>query len=204
MKINEINYTAGIRQLQISQEHLIANAKVIGDLDSYDVWLYDDGHFQAYFTCEDGSTVNGLIILNHNILHGIKNYTNIRGMITMLIGFVTHRLGMKIVIGKDEPLTQEGINWLCSLIKAHGNGLTITDQTGNLPNPDDIYNEWATAMKSDSHRGGPTEIFIEYRMKRRLPTKQDNFNEGRSLMPPVWFIGDQHWINICNSERGLC
>jgi hypothetical protein len=184
--LTEIDYTPGIEPLQISFEQLIASAKVVGDIDNRDVWLYDDGNSNVYFTCSE--EVDGLIILVGNKLHGVRNYSGIPGLITMLIGFVTHRLKMKVIIGSDEPLTSNGIDWLCSLVRAGGRGLIIKDRTGDTPDADKLHQEWVTAMKSNGP--GPTEITIESLMTRKLNTKEENLLEGK-LMPTTWFIGDE-------------
>ena len=185
--INEIDYTPGIEPLQISFEQLFSNSKIIGNMDLRDVWLDDDGSFQAYFTKTDDN-VDGIIIMCGNKLHGIRNYSGIPGMITLLVGFVVHCLGIKIHIGKDEPLTSNGLKWLCSLLRAGGRGLTITDQIGNFPDADQIEKEWVTAMKGTTH--GLTEIFIESKMTRKLRTKEEWLSEGRTLTRNTWFIGD--------------
>ena len=104
----------------------------------------------------------------------------------MLVGFVVHRLGMKVVIEKNEQFTDSGIDWLCSLIRAGGRGLTLTDNKGKYPDADSLYSEWTTAMKGTT--SGSTRITIESNLQRKLNTKQQNLNEGR-LMPATWFVG---------------
>lgn len=185
-ELNEIDYTPAIEPLQISFEQLAANAKIVGDIDNRDVWKYDDGHAQVYFVMSN--SVDGLIIMFDNALHGIRNYSGEKGLITMLVGFVTHRLGIRVLIEKDEPFTPEGIQWLCSLIKSGGRGLKISDQNGNFPDADLLYAEWAGAMKSNDH-GGPSQLTIENVLTRKLRTKEEYLNEGRHLMPSTWFIG---------------
>jgi hypothetical protein len=185
MRINEIDYTPGILPLQIPERTLVAASKIVGDMDQRDVWMYDAGH-QVYFTQTNG--IDGLVILSGNRLRAVKNYTGIPGMITMIVGFITHRLGKKIVIGSDEPFTDAGISWLCSLLKSGGRGLTITDQSGNYPAADSVMAEWKRAMNGDC---GPTEITIESRMTRTLSTKQQVVSED-ILMPTLWFIGDKN------------
>lgn len=192
-KLHEIDYSPGIEPLQITDAQLIADAKIVGDLDNRDVWLNNVHGENVYFTISN-DTVDGLIILNNNYyLIGIKKYASIPGLITMLVGFVVHRLKKKVTIGRNEPLTSEGLDWLCSLIRAGGRGLTVTDQHGQMPNEDAIRQEWQGAMKN-SLSGGPTAITIESRMTRKLRTRAECLAEGRSLMPTNWFIGDENIV----------
>jgi hypothetical protein len=187
MRLSEIDYTAGIGQLAITPDKLLQDSTVVGDFDNIDVRLYEDNTGQIYFVNE--TDMFGVIVLDGDRLRGVANYTNTPGLITMLVGFVTHRLNRKIRIDKTEQLTSAGITWLCKLLRAKGRGLTITDQNGDFPDADQVYAEWEHQMTQPGC--GPTNIFIESKMVRHLHTKEQHLSEG-SFFYYCWFIGDEN------------
>jgi hypothetical protein len=190
MRLSEIDYTAGVELPPYSLEQMAAASTVVGDLDFEDVFLFTSGIEEVFFTNSDNR--KGAITLQGDRLRGVANYTNTPGLITMLVGFVTHRLNRKIYIDEAEPLTNSGITWLCKLLRAKGRGLTITDQNGNFPDADQVYAEWEHFMSNHGH--GPTRIYIEGAVKGKrhmLLTKAEMLKEN-TLIWPRWFIGDEN------------
>ena len=186
--ITEIDATVGVEPLTISDSELIKHSKVVGDIDGREVLLYSNNMLVFMFATEN--KVDAFISLTTTFeLNGIKNNSETGGLVTALIGFVTHRLKQSITIPAHEPLTPDGKDWLVSLIKANGRGLTIKDQTGQFPDADAIDREWNTALRGIKH--GSTSIIIESNMTRHFPTNE----ERRSLlMSYTFWIGDKNLI----------
>ena len=180
--MSEIDYSPGLQELSISDQHLIAKSKIAGEIDGQDVHLYKDGNQECYFLVRDEG-VEALILVLHQRLRAIRNFTGAPGAVTALVAFYTHVLRNKLVIDHTEQLTDSGIKWLCSLIRAGGRGLKLTDQTGKYPNADMLYFEWEKAMADEN---GPTSIIIESNIKRVL------YNRGDLLMIPTRWIGESY------------
>lgn len=181
--VTEIDYSSGLQDLSISDQHLIAKSKIIGEIDGQDVHSYRDENQTCYFFAKDNKVIAALILVLNGRLRAIKNFTGQPGAITALVAFYTHVLKNKLVMDRTEQLTDSGIKWLCSLIRAGGRGLKLTDQTGKYPNADMLYSEWEKAMTNEN---GPTSIIIESNIKRVL------YNRGDLLMIPTRWIGESY------------
>lgn len=181
MHINEIDYTSFAGELPFDDNTIISQSHIIGDIDGQDVWLFHhDGQDLCFFK-NDGQIVAYIVLLGSH-LRGVRNRTKVSGLVTALIMFVTKKIDEPLEITSTEPLTPEGFNWIKSLIKSGGRGLTVVDQNGNTPNLEQLETEWASAMKGVTH--GPTSLFIEDRSRRHLQSKRE-----MGLMPLTIFIG---------------
>jgi len=185
MKLNEIDATMGVEPLTISMLSLIRHSNHIDNFEGRDVYLFSDENKLVYmFQSNAGVDAFVSFDLDYN-LTGIKNNTNTGGLVTTLIGFVTHKLKHPVKIPHTEQLTPDGIKWLCSLVRNNGRGLTITDQTGKLPDSDLLKKEWETALRSSDP--GPTSILIESHMTRQFLSKEER---SKKLMSYTFWIGD--------------
>jgi len=185
MKINEIDYSAGVED--ISPEllsHIKNNSKEIGDFENRIVsHIQVDGYeIYSYIT---NDKIDATVFLQGGNLRGIQNYSNIPGSVTALIAFITQRLKKKVIVDSNEPLTPEGFRWLYQLLSAGGRGLTIRDQTGNFPYKEELKAEWLKFMQSPGH--GSTKIVIESNMTRHFKTIEEY---NKLIFKHTFFIGD--------------
>ena len=189
MKIQElleIGFAHGVGQNTIDDQTIISNSKLIGNIDSMDVYLFKTESQEVFFFEKD-SKLSAFVVIVNNDLRGIKNISNIPGQITALMMFITKHLKRTITIPKTEALTPQGFSWLKSLIAAKGRGLTITDQSGKFPDITNLEKEWNNAKHTDID--GPTSITIENELNQDFPL----FNE-RLLMPVYKYIGKENLI----------
>jgi hypothetical protein len=166
-------------------KHIVNNSKEIGDFDNRIIYHVNvKGH--DVYSYISSNKIDAIVFLHGNNLRGIQNYSNLPGMITALVAFITHRMKKKIIITAQEPLTPAGFRWLYGLLAADGRGLTITDQTGKYPDKDSLKHEWEKAMTTDSH--GSTTIVIESNMKRHFNSVTE-YND--LIFKHTFFIGDK-------------
>ena len=189
MKINEliteIDYADELGKLTISDEELYVNSVVCDDgIDGREVRLFQKDNQQIYFFVDN--KISAFIFLVNGELKGIKNLSGEGGLVTALITFVAHKLKQRIIISDIEGLTKQGINWLVSLLKVGGRGLTIRDQDGKYPNSTKIYDEWITAKNSGMP--GPTSIIIESYMTRKFRSLEET---KQLLIYTTWVIGSK-------------
>lgn len=172
--IDEIGYAAGMNNSKISDDQFIRESVKVGNIDYHDVWhwvgkdLYHGNH--AYFFTDsniDSNDTPTKIICrigfadygNRFELTSLRNISGVKGAVTALCIFVVKKLNKPFVLPGTEPLTQNGINWLCNLIRDGGRGLKLTDQTGNYPDSNTIRQEWINAKYNGGH--GNTSIMFE-------------------------------------------
>ena len=188
--VTEIDYTAGVEGLDFNSSNVIQNSELAGDIDYCDVWMFAGRGQQMYYFKSDDK-IDAFVVIEDNPtdgyyhLRGVNNISKKHGHVTALIGFLTHRLKMKLKISKFEQLSTLGFSWLKSLLLAKGRGLTITDQSGKFPDVEKLESEWIAAMQGIEH--GPTEIIFESKMTRILESKIES---EKHLVRKTWFIGD--------------
>lgn len=181
--LSEIDYTSSLSGLNIDQSLLIANSDIVGEIDGSDVHRFVLDNQSCYFFINHNK-ISAMIIIMDGRLRAVRNFSGTPGYVTALVAFYTHELGNKLLIDKSEQFSPSSIKWLCSLIRAGGRGLRLTDQTGNYPNAELLYKEWETTMRSSSH--GPTSIIIESAITRRLYKRSD------LLMIPTQWISEEY------------
>jgi hypothetical protein len=185
MRINEIDYTPGVNDAIVTSDsaEIISSAELVGAVDNKEVYLYRTPSELLYFT-QTNKSIDAFIVLSYNYqLHGVRNYSGERGMISMLVGFVTHQLKKKIYIDSTEKLTPEGISWLCKLIDSTGRGWKIVDTNGDKIVTSKLRQEWEHCTTHDIV--GETGVIIECVTQKRLPI---SIAETR-MQSPVWFVG---------------
>lgn len=142
------------------------HAKIVGSIDSRDVWgsrCWKDKDVFAFRTGEqidafiavDISNVNGPFCLNRVWCSEDQRG---KGLITALLGFFTKKMNNKLLISDDEPLTPEGFNWLYKLLKSP-HGFNIHDGTNKLLDPEEFKLKWEHAKKTRNPQ--PMTIVIE-------------------------------------------
>ena len=180
--IVEIGRASTIGELQLSDDEIISNSEIVGEIERRDVWEFSAGNQELYFFVTSSNTIAAFALLLGSSIRGVRNISGVRGQVTSLISFVVHTLNRPLKITSDEPLTGDGLDWIVSLIKAGGRGLKLTDQRGNYPNAAAIKDEWYSL---DPDEQGPSEIIIEGKTSLR----RINQNVGM-LMPVYIWIGD--------------
>lgn len=177
--LTEIDYCHEVGDLAVDDANIIFWAESAGFNDDTEVFKFDAESQQMYFL-KDNEKISAYVIVSDGYLRGIKNISKRPGQIMVLMLFIIRHLGQKLTISKDEKLSDDGFNWLCSMIKAGGDGLTITDQSGQLPDIDVLRKEWDDAKTGSA---GPSEIFLE-------GEKQDIVRENKHpLMPKYKWLG---------------
>lgn len=173
--IREFDYTPGTKPLRISDAKLISNGYLEGDIDTRDVYRYDeDGQSVIFF--ERDKTVVAYVVISGQNIHGIRNVSGTPGLVTALIAFCVSEYG-PMTFTNREPFFPEGFKWLKSFLEAKGRGMTVVDQTGNFPDIAHLELEWRAAMTGAC---GPTSITISEGYIRRFSKKD--------LMPRTYYI----------------
>lgn len=177
--LSEIDYCHEVGDLVVDDANIIFWAESAGFSDDTEVFKFDADSQQMYFL-KDNEKISAYVIVSDGRLRGIRNISKFPGQIMVIMLFIIRTLGQKLTISKDEKLSDDGFNWLCAVIKAGGYGLTVTDQTGQLPNINVLRKEWEDANTGPA---GPSEIFLEGQ-------KQDIIRENKHpLMPKYKWLG---------------
>lgn len=179
--ITEIGRSSSADELQISDEDIISNSEIIGEIERRDVWKFSSDNQELFFFAANNVIAAFVLLIDSNI-RGVRNISGLGGQVTSLISFVVHKLNRPLKITSAEPLTGDGLDWIISLIKANGRGLKLTDQDGNYPSAVAIKDEWYSLDPNDS---GPSSIIIE----GKTSLNRINYNIGL-LMPSYIWIGD--------------
>lgn len=189
MKLIEIAYADAIPELNITD---ISAAKQVSEIDNQPVWSLSDSLYQILFF-KQNKTITAYIAVTLAKPNGyvdlvrVHNRTSTKGMITALL-HAARQLGYKFRISHTEPLTPEGIEWLCRLIQAGGRGFVITDQDHNAIDANQLRSEWKQARMTDSI--GPTGVFIEGRTNSSIGKSLLERYPSKWLKPASRFIGD--------------
>ena len=179
--IQEIDYTPGAKPIRVSDGDLISNSHLLGDIDTFDVYGYDQDDQRVLFF-KDNNKVIAYIVIQGNSIRGIRNISGTAGLVTALIAFCVGEYG-PMTFTSDEPFSPEGFKWLKSFLKSNGRGMTVVDQTGKFPDIDQIEQEWNTAMTGPA---GSTSITISEGYVRRF-SKID-------LVPRTYYINYQNTL----------
>jgi hypothetical protein len=148
MRIFEIDYASSMEHLAVSPSQL-NRATVVGTVDQQPVYLIDNGNHSIAFFKLDQTVCSYVIIssqdhLGFHQLHRVENICGPKGSISALLAFLHWKFDIKFEIPAQEPLTWQGLQWLCKIISA-GRGFVITDQFDNRLNADALSQEWMQA-----------------------------------------------------------
>lgn len=128
-------------------------AKIVGTFDGLDVWdtrFFEPNHHTFAFRNESGKAI-AFVVIEENMFNGAHPLVRMwsdkehrkRGLITALILFITKKLQLRLIIKSDEPLTDQGRNWLVAAVKSNkikainaatNRPLTIDDVTKDIEN----------------------------------------------------------------------
>ena len=136
-------------------------AKIVGTMDGLDVWLtrffgveYDT------FAFRDGDELLAFVVVgstpSQNAYPLVRMWSSPnhrgRGLTTALVMFITKKLNTSLVILDDEPLTDEGWNWLIKAVQRN-RVKAVNAATGAALSADDIksdkMNQHNTGAKTD-------------------------------------------------------
>ena len=154
----EIGYATELGPLSIGYSELKQHAVEVGNIDQSPVFLYKANNQELFFLQYEDKIAALALIVDKQYLQGITSITKKKGVITALITFIVRKLGRRLIIGKNEGLTSQGLQWLQSIIKSGGRGLRFTS-AGNNVDLATLSKEWAQSIETDVP--GPTEIVIE-------------------------------------------
>lgn len=155
MKLLEIGFSSSHGNLQMSDEELIENSKVVGTIGTRKVSLFQSGENKVYFFANN-TKVGALVYLFETRIMAMKNFSQNKGLIYNLFQYLINIEKQKVTLQPIDILTTDGINWILGQIKR--GGFTITDLDGKPVDADELYKEWITAHETNQH--GPTGIII--------------------------------------------
>lgn len=182
--INEIGYADVLTALTIPPADIIPASKQAGSIDGQEIYQYKQGNNTLFFIKRSTNQFSAIVLLDGNSIKAVKNYVNQPGLVTTIIGFIVHTLGIKLQINPDEGLTRDGFRWLRLLILRNSKGFTITDQNGAPVDIASIEQEHQYYKDNDGH--GPTTIYIS---EGRYRLHEERVND--SLMSTTYWIGDE-------------
>lgn len=139
-------------------------SKVVGTMDGHEVWLTRFfGEEYNTFAFREWTTLLAFIVVNaHPVgdayplvrLWTSPHYRG-RGFVTALVLFVTKKLGSRLILMKEEPLIDDGWNWLIKAVERKK--ITALDaSSGQQLTSDDIQRDYQR-RKNSSHE---TELSV--------------------------------------------
>lgn len=155
--IPEIAYADKLGELAVDEKVLINNSLPIGKVDSNVVYHFQHENQHLYFF-HDGESISASMLIIDGNIRAVKNFKNIPGAATALLGFLVHKLNLTLTVDDTEELTPDGFRWLKLLIKRN-KGFTITDQNGNPVDVNDLEKEWNYSRITNTN--GPTKIIFK-------------------------------------------
>lgn len=189
MKINEITYGSGIQSLAPYLK--IDFETIIGVVDNLEVYKQSLGNGTAFFLVEPNQkNILSYVATDNkstdNFLHLklIENVYGIKGSLSALMYFLTKNQGLKFMITAQEPLTRTGLSWVNSVLLSNRQLFKFTDQTGNIPNINNISDEWEKSRINPEYKG-KIEIFIESNI---LDSIHKIFESEKGLLIPLYRI----------------
>ena len=196
--ISEVGYAAQLPELKLTKEHT-SNAEVVGQIDGSKIQVIHDLHHDIYFINSDSGIAYAAISNTKEngfyTLSAIENPTNIKGLASQLVIFLTTIDSKKLVINAVDRLTENGISWLIKLIQSGGRGLKVKSEAGSI-DVSEIYKEWEASRLDDNFSCGPTTIFIENKniSKAMLESMNTKWNNSSLIKPLHLYRGDERLL----------
>ena len=181
--INEIGFAHKLGKLSVSDKEIIANAKQDGTIGSDPVMVFSIKNTMLYFFT-DGKKIDALVLLaDDKNLKAIKNFSNNKGIVFSLINYLVNIKNKKLFVLPNEPLTDEGFDWINKLIKTKS-GVKVSSLDGSEIDILTLKSEWEKSKQSGGIETGSTGLVISessIEWKMRL---QEN---EKSLIPYKYF-----------------
>lgn len=179
-KLKEIDYASELGSLQLSDQKIIENSRIVGTIGSRKISLFTSNDDKIYFFANpEKSKIHALVYLSGSRLAGIKNFSENSGLVFNLLQYLINIAGQKLRIDPVDGLTHDGIKWIIKQIK-RPNGFQIRDQNGDQVDPKKLYKEWEQARVSN--QSGPTGLIIG-ESKNSQKIKQ---NEQQLMPLDIW------------------
>lgn len=181
--LEEIGYADKLGELSVPDSDIIAFSKEDGTISQRPVLKYEQGDTTLFFFA-NGDKITALVLVSDgNKLRAIKNFSGHSGQVYALVNYVVNIKNNKLIIASDEPLTDEGFQWVSRMIKTP-TGIKISDIDGNPINLDILRREWVNSKLSRGTESGGTSIVLgEISTEWRAKLQE---NENR-LIPYVYF-----------------
>lgn len=180
VKLKENDYASELGPLQLSDQEIIENSRVVGTVGSRKISVFSSGGEKIYFfTNPEKSKIHALVYLSGSRLAGIKNFSENSGLVFNLLQYLINIAGQKLRVDPVDGLTPDGINWVIKQIK-RPNGFQVQDQNGDPVDPRKLYKEWHQARVSN--KPGPTRLIIG-ESKNSQKIKQ---NEQQLMPLDIW------------------
>lgn len=172
--------------------------KVVGTMDGLDVWLTRFfGEDYNTFAFRNGEELLAFVVVGSTPLQDAYPLVRMwsapnhrgRGLTTALVMFMTKKLNTRLVIRDDEPLTDEGWNWLIKAVQRN-KVKAINAATGAALTADDIKSD---KMKQRS-TGAKTDLSV---IIERDVSRYDLFGSGghRQLNEVVYVVDGKEGLD---------
>lgn len=165
MKIDEIEYSSGIRSLENVLD--ISNADMLGAIEGLHVYAMDLGNGTCFFLYDMKESkylsyiaVDKNMSDGHSHLRQLENISGVKGSVSVLLFFLTRKRDMKFILTMNEPLTSQGLEWIVKTINSGRNLFHITDIEGKPIDIISLKNEWENS-RIDTEYKGKISILIE-------------------------------------------
>ena len=173
-------------------------AKIVGTMDGLDVWLTRFfGEKYNTFAFRDGEELLAFVVVGSSSTHDAYPLVRMwaspnhrgRGLTTALVMFMTKKLNTRLVIRADEPLTDEGWNWLIKAVQRN-KVKAINAATGTALTADDIKSD---KMKQ-RNTGAKTDLSV---VIERDVSRYDLFGSGghRQLNEVVYVVDGKEGLD---------
>jgi hypothetical protein len=158
----------------------------IGMVDStpvYGATFY--GHNIVAFVNND-IIQSAVIFDQNNNLRGVQNSSNTKGAVTTLMLYVLNHFTEKLTITKTEPLTPDGLKWVCGILSSNRKLFSIVDHTGKIPDQKELKAAWDQSWEQN-FAANDIELHITAR-----PVDRALFENEQRLMPIYRFLHGEY------------
>jgi hypothetical protein len=170
IKLQEFNAATQASPLNLSKEQ-ISQIPKIGVSDSLAIYgAKINGQSLIAHIVND--VILAAVIFDDNVnLRGIRNDSNIKGLVSVIMIYIFKHLSRSLTISKSEPLTMDGLLWVCSNLKR--NLFTILNIDGTTPNEAELVAAWHKSREDFS--SNDIELIISQKAKLDEAFFKDEF-----------------------------
>lgn len=195
--LNEINGAHDIGKLNWDPSYK-DRCEVVGQVEGFDIYCMPIGNNKMFMFLDDDDNLLAYIVVGYSekfpdrmSLRRIENLSG-RGGLATTLALGIKDMGGRFVIDADEPITISGLKWATSLIQKKFAAFKVTDQDGNMIDPEQLTKEREDAIFN--RRSGSTSVLIEFSEEVRNTLLRNNkewLKEGIDglLKPHYIFLG---------------
>lgn len=172
-------------KLNLTNEEILSIPQ-IGMVDSMPVYgAIFHGHSIVAF--KENDVIQSAVIFDQdNNLRGIQNASKTKGAVTVLMLYILNHFTNKLVISKNEPLTPDGLKWVCNILKSDRKLFSIVDNIGEVPDPSQLEAAWNESWEQNF---APNEIELYITAQQ---VNESLFENEHRIMPIYRFIHGEY------------